>query len=450
DPSDVFSLGCVFLEMATLILGRDLQRFCDHYTTRVNDSGVEDAYHQNLDRVYSWVEYLQKSRDSEQRGSSHDLSLERIEGQDFMPDKNLGMIESLSTIRLMLDIDTTVRPVAKHLWLAFKNVSVQICRDCDPRLPHENWTPDKKQKDASEIGTSRRRSMKLIPEEASDNPSMESRDDQPTDAKLLNTNYHSDRSRPVDRRASSPNVGRYLSPRSMHSSPPSVLGNDPSASAEGDVRMRRTTSATDGRRGASADRISASRSMSPAQRRRPYSESRLQSRNPVGHALTSPGPTASHNGTDRSSDSPAVRGSEHDSATADAPVQQFSDTVQGPPSAPDNRSNSERSHVRQQSHSNGHVGAPISANTPVIIYDLAQRLPYVSAFAQLIEKRYGEDYISQQLPRFGEVIDIVLEERTSPIATVDLSTLGAWNRTKRWRGHFPTLYVLNFSIQPLG
>ena len=387
----MFSLGCVFLEMASLVLGRDLQRFCDHYTTRVNDSGVEDAYHQNLDRVYSWIEYLQKSRDSEQRGSSHDLSLERIEGQDFMPDKNWGMIEGLSTIRLMLDTDTAVRPVSKHLWLAFKNVSVHICRDCDPRLPHENWTPDKKQKNAAEVGASRRRSMKQIPEEASDNPSMESRDDQPADENLLNTNYHSDRSRLSNRRASSPNIGRphtpsgtYLSPGSMHTSPPYAPGNNPSTSEEIDAPTRRTTSATDGRRGASVDRVSASRSMSPVQRRRPYSESRLQSRQPVGHGPTSLGPTAIHNGTDGSSSSPAVPGSEHVSATADAPVQQSSDTVPGPPSAPDNRSNAERSHIRQQSHSNGHVGVQISPDTPVIIYDLAQRLPYVSAFAQLI------------------------------------------------------------------
>ncbi len=55
DASDVFSLGCVFLEMATLLLGKTLKNLGQHYKIIDEDPDTVDpqsACYQNLDVVY--------------------------------------------------------------------------------------------------------------------------------------------------------------------------------------------------------------------------------------------------------------------------------------------------------------------------------------------------------------------------------------------------------------
>ena len=42
DPSDVFSLGCLFLEMATLLLGKKLKDLDKHYLPKHSDPVLED------------------------------------------------------------------------------------------------------------------------------------------------------------------------------------------------------------------------------------------------------------------------------------------------------------------------------------------------------------------------------------------------------------------------
>lgn len=260
---------------------------CTHYATSMDGSGLEDAYYCNLDRVYTWIGSLEKPHAFEPRPCAPDLRGENIEGQDFMPDLNLRMIEALATVRLMLDLEPPKRPPAPRLWEDFQHVSSQMCRDCDPRLPDEIWTPNRRQKDAMESGASRRRSMQLIPEEASDNPSNDTRDGEATND-LLSANYRSDRSSSIGGRASSPHTGRkqaYLS-RPYDSAPtpnslPVGASREPSGSAgpgppvQDDTQMRRTSSATDGRKADVPGHPAASRSMSPKQRKR-YSQNPLQ------------------------------------------------------------------------------------------------------------------------------------------------------------------------------
>jgi ankyrin repeat protein/serine/threonine protein kinase len=53
-PADIFSLGCVFLEMHTVLCRRTLDEFA---TYRSQDSGTE-AFHANLPRVIEWVDQL--------------------------------------------------------------------------------------------------------------------------------------------------------------------------------------------------------------------------------------------------------------------------------------------------------------------------------------------------------------------------------------------------------
>ena len=177
DPSDVFSLGCVFLEMATLILGKSLQKFSEHYTTQKNETGIEDAYHCNLDRVHTWIGFLQRSNQLEQQHehqpeqqSEQSLVKAQIESHDFVPEvpdssgPEKGMVDALNAIRQMLDETPIVRPKARGLWQKFHLVSSEICRDCDPRHP-EVWKPSEVQRQKAEEGTNSRRSMHLIPEE---------------------------------------------------------------------------------------------------------------------------------------------------------------------------------------------------------------------------------------------------------------------------------------------
>lgn len=119
---------------------------CSHYAAPINDSGREEAYYRNLERVYTWIEHLGKPRDPEPR-SAPDLIGESIKGQDFVPDLDSRLIEALGTIRCMLDNEPTKRPNAQGLWEGFQHVSSQKCRDCDPRHK-ECWKPNREQRDA--------------------------------------------------------------------------------------------------------------------------------------------------------------------------------------------------------------------------------------------------------------------------------------------------------------
>ncbi|KAL8902698.1 MAG: hypothetical protein Q9207_004450 [Kuettlingeria erythrocarpa] len=372
DPSDVFSLGCVFLEMASLILGRDLESMCAHYATSMDGSGLEDAYYCNLERVYTWIGSLEKPHAFEPRPCAPDLRGENIEGQDFVPDLNLHMIEALATVRLMLDLEPPERPPARRLWENFQHVSSQMCRDCDPRLPDEIWTPNRRQKDAMESGASRRRSMQLIPEEASDNPSNDTRDGEAAND-LLSANYRSDRRSSIGARASSPHTGRkqaYLS-RPYDSAPtpkslPVGASREPSGSAgpgppvQDDTQMRRTSSATDGRRADVPGHPAASRSMSPKQRRR-------YSHNPQQHGSPQ-APLASLYALPRNIEH--VSNSAHSPLGAKRQVTAFE-------SLKDHEKPGLGAHLSPQKQ--GHL----QPGTQIIIYDFLIKQAYVTAYAHL-------------------------------------------------------------------
>jgi serine/threonine protein kinase len=51
--ADVFSLGCVFLEMATILCNISLDEFAEH---RSQDTDGDDSFHDNLRRVEEWIE----------------------------------------------------------------------------------------------------------------------------------------------------------------------------------------------------------------------------------------------------------------------------------------------------------------------------------------------------------------------------------------------------------
>ncbi|MCJ1404366.1 Eukaryotic translation initiation factor 2 alpha kinase 4 [Xylographa trunciseda] len=146
DKSDVFSLGCVFLEMATLILGRSLGEFKAVRCTMVNEIKKE-AYYCNLQDVYAWIDTLEGETPS--RSGKHNA--------DVTPGTSEALVGSLSTIREMLNRDPEPRPSSRDLWQAFEHVAPIICRDCDVRLPMEcRWKPSPKQQREFEASLERR------------------------------------------------------------------------------------------------------------------------------------------------------------------------------------------------------------------------------------------------------------------------------------------------------
>lgn len=158
DRSDIFSLGCVFLEMMTIILGKDQEEFCAFYGR--NES---DAYYLNLEMVHQWIAVLEKLKQPAGT-SSFDASLtnENIESHHFMPDLDQGIMDSLDTIRRMLSEDPLKRPIAKGLWRGFQALSPRICDDCDERN-ESKWSPSiRQQQQHRDSGVSALRSQHKI------------------------------------------------------------------------------------------------------------------------------------------------------------------------------------------------------------------------------------------------------------------------------------------------
>ena len=157
DASDVFSLGCVFLEMATLLLKGTLKGLSDHCSTTVNESAKDEAYHRNLQKVYVWINDLRISRGF-QPILEHRVPENLLENQEFPPSSDNHLIVALVDIREMLDEVPKNRPTSEKLRLRFKNISSKPCRDCDPRSD-EMWEPSVRQKIGEAKGLSNRRSL---------------------------------------------------------------------------------------------------------------------------------------------------------------------------------------------------------------------------------------------------------------------------------------------------
>lgn len=206
DPSDVFSLGCVFLEMATLLLGRDLSNLSDYYATIVNESSREEAYHYNLGRVHSWIDYLRTSRDFKPV-QEHWLLGETKKVQSFDPSPDNHMTAALVDIRQMLDENPSNRPLSRTLWQRFQHISATRCRDCDPRRPGDIWKPSARQQRDAQTGLNNRRSLHAIEENNLIN--RESSVSGNVDSMMPSTRLIADRSVQRSRRVSYPSTNLH-------------------------------------------------------------------------------------------------------------------------------------------------------------------------------------------------------------------------------------------------
>ena len=124
DPSDVFSLGCVFAEMATVLLRGDLESFSDH-----RDPEGNTEYYKCLPKVDEWISSGCASPDA----------------PNLENDTNREIFDVLPGIREMLSENPKSRPLTKDLWKIFQNVSSRKCADCDFRLPDTRWKPNAEQ-----------------------------------------------------------------------------------------------------------------------------------------------------------------------------------------------------------------------------------------------------------------------------------------------------------------
>lgn len=152
DASDVFSLGCVFFEMTTLLLENTLSGLSDHCSSIINESAKDDAYHRNLEKVYVWIDILRTTRGF-RPVREHWVPGDNVVPvpQRFPPSADNHLTAALVDVRKMLDKVPRNRPASEMLWQQFKAISPKECRDCDPRS-HEMWEPSATQREAAENG----------------------------------------------------------------------------------------------------------------------------------------------------------------------------------------------------------------------------------------------------------------------------------------------------------
>ena len=142
NSDDVFMLGCVFLEMASIVLGYSWQRVRDHFSKVVNVDGVVEDFCSNLAKLSDWCLELQSSHDS----------------QILTKEEVAPIIGSLGVIRQMMSERPYERPKSEDLWENFDFEDIPLCRDCHPRH-HEAYYPSPSQYEDSLAGIERRQPL---------------------------------------------------------------------------------------------------------------------------------------------------------------------------------------------------------------------------------------------------------------------------------------------------
>ncbi|KAK0672046.1 kinase-like domain-containing protein [Cercophora samala] len=120
ERSDVFSLGCVFLEMATTLLGRP-PVFAEQQL-KTTDNLSEFKYSESLDRLDAYLYHLCQIADF-------------LAASDPTKAESAAAIkEILPVIRAMMDADFTRRPMANDLYPLFRRMAVigaGACGNCE-------------------------------------------------------------------------------------------------------------------------------------------------------------------------------------------------------------------------------------------------------------------------------------------------------------------------------
>ena len=443
DPSDVFSLGCVFLEMATLLLGKNLDNLSDHYAIPINDTSKEEAYHRNLRKVHSWIDHLRTS------SGFRPVQEHRIPGE-INNDQNLHaggdnhMATALIDIRQMLDETPSNRPVSAGLWRKFQHISAIVCRDCDPRCP-DRWKPSDRQQRDSQAGLNNRRSLHAKEEffPRSTKASVSRDLDCASFSTLTIPNQSSRRSR----RESFPSASQQK--HGWH-------GHTRTKSEPESPILQMNENIREGCRPIG--------SPSPV----PKTQAILVEANPItaqAIAVTSPA-----NVVDESFIQDGRKISNDVESARPPQISKPQVTHLGLPRRRSIRQNQQgRAFNRRRVIGEDNSASELQKYTEspqmrIIVYDVLQTKAYDTAFASL-EGAYilpsqqrllrwscfnvslGQLFKKYPLPKFRQRVEI--GDRADLIAKVDLRRLKLKTQMRRWMGGFPFIYVLNYAAQPL-
>jgi len=140
ERSDIWMLGCVFLEMMTLLMGKTLEE-CELHCGRARRKDEIEKFCADIEAAWSWLEVLRQTRDP--------AVVQGHEVKDAIP-----------TVRTMLSQEKENRPYADGLWQSFDFPSQQKCADCHPKNP-DRWKPTESQILRSDAGRSRRQVIDL-------------------------------------------------------------------------------------------------------------------------------------------------------------------------------------------------------------------------------------------------------------------------------------------------
>ena len=130
DSSDTFSLGCVFLEMVSLLLGFGIKErpsgLHEHFSYDINEQLKQ------LSKVPSWTKKLRDVREHPANQQSvTDPNGKMKEGHAGPPEWVELVMNSLDQIELMLSEKKEDRPNLDDLWEIFKRISPdETCEDC--------------------------------------------------------------------------------------------------------------------------------------------------------------------------------------------------------------------------------------------------------------------------------------------------------------------------------
>ena len=129
DRSDLWSMGCVFLEMISPIFGKSTTRCKTHHTTKTHSYGAAstiEEYSEHLEAMKVWFDGLILT--------DYRLTTDREK-----------VHLALATIRLMLKPEIEGRLSARDLWRKF-DLADEKCRDCHPSSDFK-WESSLEQKD---------------------------------------------------------------------------------------------------------------------------------------------------------------------------------------------------------------------------------------------------------------------------------------------------------------
>jgi serine/threonine protein kinase len=123
--ADIFSLGCVFLEMVTVLMGESLEElwkfvFPEDPVDQGSSIPISAIYWQHLDAVAEWIDHLREFREY------------RIE---VIGTRDNACIEDdiLDTIFQMMSNEPHERPSLYNLWGTFNGLALSPCKHCHPK-----------------------------------------------------------------------------------------------------------------------------------------------------------------------------------------------------------------------------------------------------------------------------------------------------------------------------